>query len=164
MRSYVLYSALKNYIKTKWPEQYISAFVDYNKDNDLCIKTADITPLRSMLNGRKYNGRLARVHFTFVATQSDEDFWKNRTFLYSLEEYMLALQNQYIVTEPNYAFDEHDEIIHIDEPTASNKGILIGIRSTDLIKSIEDAGKSPDGRPVFTITLSVTYYIGGNKE
>ena len=164
MREMLVYSALKNYIHAKWPDVYIARKEDINRDNVLAIHFRDLTPLRSMLNGRKYNGRTAGIQFVFQATQSDEDFYKNRTFLFCLEEYMNSLQNQYIVTETKYKFNEDDEPVEIDEPTENDKGVLIGIRSTDLVTSVRELEKSPDGRPRFSINIAITYYIGGNKQ
>lgn len=165
MRSMIVYSALKKHIRAKWPEQYITrGFIDYERDNDLGIFVRDIAPLRSRLNGRKYNGRLARVQFLFQATQSDEDFYNNRSFMFALEEYLLQMQGVELVTENNYTFDETDTIIRVAEPTEENKGIIIGIGDTSLVSSVVDIGKSPDGRPVFSINIAITYYIGGNKQ
>lgn len=165
MRSTLLYSALYKYIKTKFPTvEATNNFVDFNKDNSLGIYAEDVAPIRSMLNGRKYNGRRARIQFRYLCTQSQENAFSNKTFLFSLEEYILALQNVELVTETNYKFNTDDEPIHIDEPTADDKGIVIGIGSTDLISSVRNVGKSPDGRPMFTINVALTYFIGGNKQ
>lgn len=165
MRSYVLYSALKKYIRTKWTTQYITkGFVDYNRDNSLAITIKDIAPLQGYMEGNKYEGRIARVQFIYQGTQSDEDFYNNREFMNSLENMILKLQNQMLVTETTFDLTDDGDIIHVSEPTANNTGIDIGISSTNLITSIADLGKSPDGRPLFSINVAITYYIGGKHN
>ena len=165
MRSIVLYSALKKYILAKWPTQYITrGFIDYEHDNDLGIYVKDIAPLKGYMEGDKYQGRVARVQLIFQATQSDEDFYTNRQFMNSLENYLLKLQNVLIATENSYTINVDGDIIRIDEPTAADKGLLIGISNTNLITSIADLGKSPDGRPMFSINLAITYFIGGKNN
>lgn len=165
MRSTLLYSALYKHIKDKFPTvEANNNFINYNEDNSLGIYAEDVAPIRSMLNGRKYNGRRARVQFRYMGTQSDVDAFANKTFLFNLEEYILGIQNIELVTEANYKFDENDSPVYITEPTAADKGIVIGIGSTDLISSVRNVGKSPDGRPMFTINVALTYYIGGNKQ
>ena len=165
MRSLVLYSALKKAILSKWPKQFITnSFIDYNVDNDLGIYAKDIGPLKSLLNKNKYNGRVATVQFIFQGTQDETDYYTNRTFCSSLENYILSLQNKVLITAANYAVNNAGDIVYDDKPATGHNGIEVLISSTDLVSSIVNIGKSPDGRPLFSINFNITYFIGGNKN
>lgn len=164
MRTLVLYDAIKEYIKNFDEDYQISqGFIDYEREYSLGIYVQDITPKYKFFNGHKYQGRNARLQFVVMGGSSDSDYFKNRVLCEKLEGLSDILQNVTLTTSQRYYKDQNDDIQY-SATIGQHQGIEIFISNSNLLNGTVDAGKSPDGHPMFSITFLVTYFIGGNKQ
>ena len=165
MKSYVLQSALERYLQPIDPNMsiYYGDAMDLSNDNGLDIAVNQLGFLYKFMSGDKYKGQSARVYLLYNSTQTgSESIMTAREKCADIEDTMIKLQNQSILTRNDVIRDTNDKIRFNTNPDTLDDGITVVIRSVSVVDAMKELGKGPDGHQQYYMVVTITYSIGDN--